>query len=127
MKVSTTSSVSVPFRLDPMSKAKMEWVKAHFQDIKPTGSMIIRRALSIYLRHLEASLGDPEQFEPELLMLKSSASGDLTPWKTPPDFAGTPGKPFSLWITEAYKRRVEGFLKSDPFGHMAHQKGVRTK
>ena len=127
MKVSKTAGVSVPFRIDPLSKSKMNWIKAHIPQVRPTGSLILRRALALYLIHIESILDDPDEFEGELTYLKAAATGDSVPWHHEPDFTQQPGKRLHEYIREINKRKIEGFLNSDPFGHIAYQKGINIK
>ena len=111
------NTVSIPFRMDQMSKARIAWIKAHAHGIRPSGSMVMRRALTFYLQHLENILDDHEEYDRELIYLKASADGDDMPWRTLPDFASQPGRKLSDWTREASRRRLDRFFESDPFGH----------
>lgn len=114
------NSVSVPFRLDPLSKARLDWIKAHSPRIRPSSSMIMRRALSLYLTHFEQAVSDQEQLESELIRLKASASGDSVPWKVQPDFSSHPGKTVGDWSCEIHKQNLERFFNRPTcFEHIA--------
>ena len=119
MKTKNTNSVSVPFRLDPMSKARMDWIKAHATGIRPSGSMILRRALEHYLRQVETTLDSPEEFQLELIRLKACASGDMTPWKTPPDFTQRLGQKLSEWCRWHHKQNLDGMYGTKHFERKA--------
>lgn len=117
-------TTSVPFRLDPMSKARLAWVKAQFPSIKPSGSLILRRALAHYLLHLEKVVLDPKKVEAEIAALKSNVAGDQVPWKKQPEFAEFPGKPLSAFTMEAHRAKIDAFLNHDYFGEKARKWGL---
>lgn len=124
MKTKNPNSVSVPFRLDPMSKASMDWIKAHAAGIRPSGSMILRRALSHYLKHVETCMESPEDFELEMVRLKACASGDMPPWKTQPDFTQRLGQKLSEWVRWHNQRRLDGMYGTKLFEQRAHRMKV---
>ena len=127
MYVKDTAGTPLQFRLDGLSKARLSWAKAQAPTIKPSGTMIVRRALAHYADHLEEAILDPEKLEYELVQLKAAATGDDGPWKTLPDFASCPGQSLSQWIRHKHQRNIEGLLKSSPFGRMAYKKGAKVK
>jgi hypothetical protein len=120
MKVKDSAVSSVPFRLDDMSKARIAWIKAHYPQLKPTGSLIIRRALVVYLAHLEKALVSPDRIEAELMALKGCQGGDGVPWESQPDFGCVPMKPLSKFISEAHKDRLGRAFSSSPFASRAN-------
>lgn len=120
MQVKNSRDTSVPFRLDPMSKTRLVWVQSQVLDFKSSRSMVLRRALDVYVRHLENVLADPGRTHSEMIALKSCAAGGNPPWKRDPDFALAPGKPLSLWVREAIQNRFTRFMDSDPFGRRAN-------
>lgn len=115
MYVDDTTGPSTPLRMDPMSKARISWIKSQYENLKPTGSLIMRRALVLYVQHLEKALVDPKKIDHELAALKACKSGDAAPWHTQPCFACHPFKPLSAHVKEAHKKRLEGLLGSSPF------------
>lgn len=102
----------------------MDWIKAHAAGIRPSGSMILRRALSHYLKHVETCMESHEDFELELARLKACASGDLTPWKTQPDFSQRLGQKFSEWVQWHNLRRLDGMYETKHFEQRAQQMKV---
>ena len=107
-----------------MSKTRVAWIRAQFPEIDPSISLVTRRAMQHYVRHLESILLDPDMMASEQQFLKAAAGGDQPPWKEEPDFAGNPTKTLSQWVTEAGRQRIDRFLQSDPFGRIAYLKGV---
>ena len=101
--------------MDLLSKARFDWIKANASQLKPSGSMILRRALALYVIHVEQTLEDPELFEQEMVCLKASASPDECPWKHIPDFSKVLGKPLTQMIRETQRNRIDNFLNSSPF------------
>ena len=127
MKTKNTNSVSVPFRLDPMSKARMDWIKVHATGIRPSGSMILRRALDHYLKHVETALDSPEEFQLELIRLKACASGDMTPWKSPPDFTQRLGQKFSEWCSRHHQQKLNRMYETTHFEQKAQAVKVHNQ
>lgn len=123
MRTTNSGGVSVPFRLDPMSKTQMEWIKAQCPGLKPSGSLILRRALKHYTEHLESILGDTEEMELEVTRIRACYSGDPNPWKHQPPFNEHPGKKLSEFIREHHKGALERFLESSPFEAKARRMG----
>lgn len=120
MIVERTKGPSTPLRLDPLSKARLHWVKAQYPTINPTGSLTIRRALQVYVQHLESALADPEQIDHELAALKACKSGNATPWgDAQPDFACVPLKKLSTHIAEAHRDRLGRAFDTSPFSRRA--------
>lgn len=105
-----------------MSKARMDWIKANWPDLQPTGSLILRRALQHYQYHLEQLVTDPEQAISEGYSLKACATGDAVPWKTQPDFTSNPTKALSDWRKETYQAQLEAMYHTDYFERMAASK-----
>lgn len=121
-KSAQTASVSI--RFDPMSLTRMAWITAKFHDVKPSRSMIIRRALQVYQQHLEDVMKDtdPDSFDaPELesLRLSRCGAGEVAPWKVDPDFSRRPEMNLTELINEfnanRNKRDTERFFNSSPF------------
>lgn len=113
---------SSAFRTDPMSQAELDWVKALFKSHKPSSSAIVRRALQVYVQHLDRLLMNAEQ-EPDRLLfeetyLRSSAIGENVPWRKRPDFAGVT-RPFKDWVTEGHRKALQEMLEDDHFGKQA--------
>lgn len=114
MKVNSTNAVSITFRVDPLTKAKMDWINAQYPEFTCSGSMMIRRALSYYQSYLETLLPDPELLRLEGYQLKAAATGEGIPWRTQPDFTKKPGKPISEYLKETGQRRINKLLTTDP-------------
>lgn len=110
-----TKGIPVSFSMDRMSKIRLDWIKANVPEVKPSGSMILRRALAMYVQHLENSLSDPEKFDLELVYLKAAASPEDCPWKKSPDFTLHRGTKLSSMVRENNRRKIDNFLNSSPF------------
>lgn len=110
-----TKGTPVSFSMDRMSKVRFDWIKANVPEVKPSGSMILRRALAMYTQHLESLLSDPEKFENELVYLKASANPDDCPWKKIPDFTLHRGMTLTSMARENSRRKIDNFLNSSPF------------
>ena len=115
----TEKGIPVSFSMDRMSKTRLDWIKANVYGIKPSGSMIIRRALAMYTQHIERTLSDPDLLMQEMVYLKAAAGPEECPWKRPPDFSECLGKPLSQIIKDTYRGRVTNFLNSSPFAGRA--------
>jgi hypothetical protein len=111
-KAGITTQIS--FNLDPLSKARLAWIKARYSGLKPSGSLILRRALSHYLKHLDQINDDPEQQQEEVYHLKAQSSGNSVPWERLPDFASHKGRKLSQWLTQAHRADMNR-LMSEPF------------
>lgn len=110
---------SSAFRTDPMSQAELDWIKALFKSHKPSSSAIVRRALQVYVRHLDRLLTNAEQ-EPDGLLfeatyLRSAAMGENVPWRKRPDFASVT-RPFNEWVMEGHRKALQGMLEDNHFG-----------
>lgn len=121
-KSSATTSIAI--RFDPMSKTRMAWITAQFPDLKPSRTMILRRALQHYQQYIEAIQRTPdedfgENMEMESLRLSRSGNGEVSPWKDDPDFAHRPEMNLTELIrefnTNRNRRDTERFFKSSPF------------
>lgn len=110
-----TKGIPVSFSMDRMSKVRFDWIKANVPEVKPSGSMILRRALAMYVQHLENSLSVPEKFENELVYLKASATPEDCPWKKVPDFTLNRGITLTSMSRENRRRKIDNFLNSSPF------------
>lgn len=114
--VSNSQGTAVHLKLDPMTKARLEWIKANLPTVTPSNSLLMRRAVAHYVRYLESEIMvAPELIDKEQTMMKAETGGQSTPWKTLPDFAQHPGKPLSQWIAEGYRQGIQNLLKSSPF------------
>ena len=114
MHVKSATGVPTPFNLDPLSKSRMNWVKSRFPQLKPSGSLVLRRALAHYARHIEGMITDPERLHDEELSIKAVTGGSQTPWQTEPPFHIHPTKTFTEWEREAHQQRLDEFF-AKPF------------
>lgn len=116
MYANSKAGITTPitFNLDPLSKARLAWIKARYSGLKPSGSLILRRALSHYLKHLDHIHEDPEAQQDEVYNLKAQSSGNSVPWERLPDFAAAKSKKLSQWLTEAHRADMNR-LMSEPF------------
>lgn len=126
MQVSKNQSIPVTFHLDKLSKARFEWIRANTGLVKPSGSMIIRRALNLYVKHLEETIANPDDLDIELKELKAVANPEASPWKNLPNFNLTVGTTFADHISEANRRRIDRFLTSTPFKRRAELAAGRS-
>jgi len=110
----------ITFNLDPLSKARLAWIKARYSGLKPSGSLILRRALSHYLKHLDKINDDPEAQQDEVYQIKAQSGGGSVPWERLPDFSSNKSKTLSRWLTEAHRADMDR-LMSEPF--RTHQEG----
>lgn len=127
----STTTTTVPVRLDPLSKSRFAWVSAQFTGQKPSRSIIIRRALECYQKHLEdiIQLNDGERLEFEALLMSRSAQNHSVPWEVEPDYHKFLGKPFTWFTAEGYRGNIQKLnrelFKSDPFGSKARAMEVK--
>jgi len=115
---SKPTSISLNIRVDPRSQAIANYIKALFPEISITHAQLLRRALNVYLKQLEASLNDPSLMQVEELQLKASAATDGVPWMNQPDFTADPSKPFSSYVLEASQQSLSKFLNREQTWHM---------
>jgi hypothetical protein len=97
-------------RIDPLGRDRMKWLKSLFETlgVKPSYSVIVRRALAVYLSHTEKALGNDEELSLEVARLKAHSYGDRSPWKTPPVFDG---RPFSKMLWEQQREQTRKHIK----------------
>lgn len=94
------SKISREFRLDSLACSRLSWVQSMFHERgwKPSGSVIVRRALNHYTDHLGELLGDEPRFEDEFLRIKSHRNNEDVPFPVATTFDG---RPFAVVLREA--------------------------
>ncbi|UCV01866.1 hypothetical protein [Dechloromonas denitrificans] len=104
MRTTNNKIPSVEFRIDPLGLDRFRWLKSFFSahGESPSNSVIIRRALVVYLEQVEKTMKSDEKISLELMRLKAHTDGDKSPWTTSPRFDG---RPFSKVLAERRKIR----------------------
>lgn len=101
------SKISREFRLDSLACSRLSWVQSMFHERgwKPSGSVIVRRALSHYTDHLGELLasngellGDEALFEDEFLRIKAHRNNEDVPFLVATNFDG---RSFAVVLREA--------------------------
>jgi hypothetical protein len=115
-RVSNTATTTREFRLDPLALARLEWLQSLFEShgFKPSASVMARRALAIYVDHVEATLPGEATLQSELIRLKACTSTEQSPFSEPNRFNGTPFSVMWKQATEAqYSARFRRVFGSD--------------
>lgn len=104
MRTNKNTIPSVEFRIDPLGIDRLRWLKSFFEATgeKPSNSVIIRRALTVYLEHVEKAMHNEEKTSLEVVRLKAHTDGDRSPWNASPVFDG---RPFSKMLREQSRKR----------------------
>lgn len=113
------------FRIDPLSKDRLHWIKSfcEAQGEKPSGSVIIRRALDLYISHIEKQMKVGEKIRMEMLSLKSHTDGNSSPWFSSPVFDG---RPFNKMLNETQRQQHAEMFRRE-FGIELPTKPVRIR
>jgi hypothetical protein len=113
MRTNRNTIPSVEFRIDPLGLDRLRWLKSLFSSRGeiPSNSVIIRRALTVYLQHVEKQLTDESKLLMEIVRLKAHTKGDRSPWKQAPTYDG---HSFSKMVHEA--NRQQGIKAMRQFG-----------
>lgn len=116
MRTTRNTIPGVEFRIDPLGLDRLSWLKSYFQSqgAKPSNSVIIRRALAVYLEHIEKAMKSEEKASLEVIRLKAHTDGDRSPWDASPAFTG---QTFSKTLAERRKhlnkRRMDSLFASN--------------
>lgn len=92
-RVKNTNSHSREFRLDPLSLCRLAWLQSFFEHHgwKPSGSVIVRRALALYLAHVESLMAEEaESLDYELVRIKAHTHNEISPLSDVERFNGRP-------------------------------------
>ena len=128
MKVSS-GGVAIQFTLDSLTRSRLTYIKLvapKLLDVNASGSAIVRRALSLYVQHLDdlqnaqgaASQGldrvsqeDIQSFESNAL--KRAHAGDYPPWTDFPTEAlnATPRPTFDELVRQHHRKALESLGK----------------
>lgn len=78
------------YRIDPLGNDRLQWLQSFLLHCgeRPSNSVIIRRAIALYVEHIDKMMKDTDKTRLELIQLKAHTGGDPSPWPTPPAFDG---------------------------------------
>ena len=81
-RVQNIKTPSREFRLDPLTCSRLTWIQSLFSSHgwRPSGSIIVRRALSHYTDHLGDTFADESQFKDEFIVIKSHRNTEESPF-----------------------------------------------
>lgn len=99
------NSKSLTVRIDGNTELILQWIMAWYQGngVKPSKSVVIRRAVKSLLDNIEAKMAAPDLVEGETIVVKSFATNAPAPIKHLEKYLTFPLRPFSVIVTEYRK------------------------
>lgn len=129
-RVNNVTTPSREFRLDELSLCRLNWLQSFWNahEWKPSGSVVVRRALAFYLDHIESlmteeegtfSLRCEESLQSELVKIKAHRNNESAPFGERKRFDG---RTFSEMLKKARAaKRAEDYYRFPKHGLSSQQ------